>query len=310
MIRRGQALVSAKSDSGDIEEKLFVGTLGVNCIEYTKRCLATFNTRCKKVKFVYIDNGSNDETVRELQKWHSNNPDVHEFEKLFNGRNAGVGVGWNQLIDNALKWGATKILICNNDIAFGPHTVDGMCEAYDRIRKEVPETVMVTATNHTKNPDDLKHVRQEWGHAEHPDFSCYMITPETIDRVGKFSEDYDPAFFEDNDMHWRILLMGYKAFSTNWAPYSHIASRTRYGNPNLVTHVNFRQCKIAFHQNMLTDTVDQKVADSRYQAWIEANPQVKHPTLQQVFDFCKEKGLIDERLLRWVDGLDVMSVPV
>jgi len=310
MIRRGKAIVSARASQTKKDEKLFVGTLGVNCIEYTKRCLDTFSSDCKEVKFVYIDNGSDAETVRELQGWSNKNPDVHHFEKLFNGRNAGVGVGWNQLINNALQWGATKILICNNDIAFGPSTANGMCEAYDRLRKEVPETVMVTATNHTKNPNDLKDVRQRWNNHEHPDFSCYMITPETIDRIGMFSEDYDPAFFEDNDMHWRILMMGYKAFGTDWAPYSHIASRTRYGNPNLVTHANFRECKIAFHRNMVTDTVDQEVANSRYLAWIEANPQVKHPTHQQVIDFCKEKGLIKEGLLRWIDSLNVMNVPV
>ena len=310
MLRRGKSVVSVQSKKPKLDEKLFVGTLGVNCFEYSQRCLSTFNSNCKQVKFVYIDNGSNAETIKELDEWKNVNPDVHHFEKHYNGRNAGVGVGWNQLIDMALEWGATKIIICNNDIAFGPHTVDGLCEAYDRLRKEVPETVMVTATNHTKNPNNLKEVKQEWSYAEHPDFSCYMITPETLDRVGKFSEDYDQAFFEDNDMHWRILLMGYKAFGCNWAPYSHIASRTRYGNPNLVTHANFRECKIAFHRNMVTDTVSQEVADSRHQAWLQANPTVKHPKHTEVIEFCRKQGIIGDDLVRWIDQLDIMNVPV
>ena len=310
MIRRGKAVVTAKSKKAPIKEKLFIGTLGVNCIEYTKRCLQTLSTSCAEVSFLYIDNGSSDKTIEELDEWVNNSPDVQHFEKMFNGRNAGVAFGWNQIIDKALEWGATKILICNNDIAFGPHTVDGMCEAYDRLRKEIPETVMVTATNHTKNPNDLPNIHQKWSYAEHPDFSCFMITPETIDRIGKFCEDYDPAFFEDNDMHWRILMMGYKAFGTNWAPYSHIASRTRYGNPNLVTHANFRMNKIKFHRNMLTDTVSQEVADSRYQAWLQEHPGDKHPKHTDVLELCRKKGLIDDKLTQWLDQLQVMNVPV
>ena len=309
MIRRGKAVVTAKSKKAPIKEKLFIGTLGVNCIEYTKRCLQTLSTSCAEVSFLYIDNGSSDETIEELDKWVNSSPDVQHFEKMFNGRNAGVAFGWNQIIDKALEWGATKILICNNDIAFGPHTVDGMCEAYDRLRKEIPETVMVTATNHTRNLGDIGNVKQEWSHHEHPDFACFMLTPESIDRVGMFCEDYDPAFFEDNDMHWRILLMGYKAFGTNWAPFGHMVSQTRFNNPNIISHYRFNVNKTKFCRNMFTYGPEQEVAAERYDAWIKDNPGIKHPKHTEVLDFCRQNGMISNELERYLRDVAIINSP-
>jgi GT2 family glycosyltransferase len=136
-----------------------------------------------------------------------------------------------------------------------------------------------------------------------------MVTPETIERVGYFNEDYDPAFFEDNDYHWRILMMGYKAYGSDWAPYSHIASRTRFENPNLVPHLRFRENKIKFFKNNLTDTVDQEVADERYAAWIKENPDLKHPTVAKVIEFALANGIVTDEVKKWLDNLTVYNVP-
>lgn len=300
----------SSSKSKRYEERLFIGTLGVNCLEFTRRCIDTVKINATAVRFSYIDNGSKPESCEKLKHWAADNSDIHEFAVAFNGRNAGVAVGWNQLIKQAVAWGATKILICNNDIVFGEHTINGLIESYDRLRLENEKTVMVTATNHTKNPNELKDIKPFWKVNEHPDFSCFLITPETIERIGYFCEDYDPAFFEDNDYHWRILMTGYKAFSSDLAPYSHIASRTRHGNPNIVTHDQFRGNKIKFFRNMLTLTVDQSVADLRYASWLNDNPTVVHPTVTQVLEYCIETGLVDAPLRKHLDGLTFESSEV
>lgn len=292
----------------NIDERLFIGTLGVNCLEFTRRCIDTVQTSCKSVRFVYLDNGSKPENVEILKTWKKRNNCIDEFLLGFNGYNAGVAVGWNQLIRMALDWKATKIIICNNDIAFGPKTIDGLVEAFNRLRKEIPETVMVSATNHTKNPAQLKDIKQEWKYAEHPDFSCFMITPEFLDKIGYFDERFTPAFFEDNFTHHRILLQGYHAFSTDWAPYSHIASRTRHGNPNIVTHQNFRENKIKFFRAMITDTVDQEIAVARYKHWIEQYPEQKHPDYQDVLEHCKKTGFIDQSLIDRIAKMTVSNI--
>lgn len=308
--RKGSVSIRKSSNEKKFDEKLFIGTLGVNCLEYTRRMIDSVSVNCSEVKLVYIDNGSSSENQSILKTWKKMNPDIHSFSLGFNGHNAGVSFGWNQLIKIALKWEATKILICNNDIVFGRHTIPGMIDGYDRLRKEDDRTVMVTATNQTKNPNELDSIQPKWAYHEHPDFSCFMITPESIKRIGFFNTDYDPAFFEDNDMHWRILLSGYKAFGTDFAPYSHIASRTRHGNPNLVTHQRFRENKIKFFRNMLTNTVDQTVADQRYAAWLADNGQEKHPHHEQVQEHARKVGLIDAKLERWLADLTFLNVPM
>lgn len=301
MLRKGTIVRSRPKNVQPLKEKLFIGALGVNCLQYTRNCIKSVRTECEEVRFVYIDNGSKEENCAEIKKWKKQNPDIDVFNVAFNGYNAGVAPGWNQLIKVALEWGATKIIICNNDITFGPHTIDGLCKAYDQLRKHVPETVMVTATNHTKRPEQLASIKQVWKHQEHPDFSCFMITPETIERIGFFTEHYKPAFFEDNDTHWRILLSGYKAFSTDWAPYSHIASRTRYENHDIVPHKRFRENKLVFFRYMLTDTVGQEVPDERYAKWLEAHPDQPHPAWQDVNEWCVEQGIITSQMIRWLD---------
>ena len=307
VLRKAQTVRVKDPEAQVLPERLFIGTLGVNCIDYTKRTINTVQTDCEEVRFVYIDNGSKDEVCDELKSYECHNDDIDQFDVGFNGRNAGVGPGWNQLIKLALDWGATKILICNNDIAFGRYTIDGMVNAYNRLREDDHRTVMVTATNQTKNPNELKNIPQKWNNHEHPDFSCFMITPETVERVGMFSEEYLPAFFEDNAYHWTVLARGYKAWGTDWAPYSHIASRTRHGNPELTTHRQFRDNKVRFFLKWMTNTCDQEVIVARYEDYISSHPDDLHPTVEQVMDHYRAKAAPE--LLKWLENLSWKNVP-
>lgn len=302
MLRKGLAVKHRDKDAQELNERLFIGAVGVNCLQYTKRCIASVQTTCKDVRFLYIDNGSDPKNCEQIKGWRNTNTDIDTFNVAFNGYNAGVSVAWNQLIRTAISWGATKILICNNDIAFGPKTIDALVYAFNKLRQEDDRTVMVTATNHTKNPAELPKIKQQWVNHEHPDFSCFMITPECIDRVGWFDKDYMPAFLEDNDYHWRILLSGYKAWGTDWAPYSHIASRTREENPNIVTHIMFRKCKVHFWRKFMTRTVQQEIADQRYEAYYKATGE-KHPKWQSVNAYAHEHGLISNDLIKWLENV-------
>lgn len=292
MLRKGSKTTSVRTKAGsdrEIDDRLFIGTLGIDCVQYSKQCIDTVASDAKAVKFVYMDNGSTDESLAEIRAWKHTNTDIDEFEIVENGSNIGVGVGWNKLIKMAIEWGATKIVICNNDIAFGPYTLDGLCTAYTRLREEIPETVMVTANNRTKDPAKLKDMQQEWTYEEHPDFSCFMITPETIERLGYLSEEYNPGYFEDNDYHHRILLMGYKAWGTGWAPYTHIASRTRYAHPNIVPHEVFRANRAQFYKTFHVDGPDQEIEDERREAFYKGNPDAEpHRPWTEVLEWCLE----------------------
>jgi GT2 family glycosyltransferase len=57
-------------------------------------------------------------------------------------------------------------------------------------------------------------------------FSCFALTPETINKVGLFDENFKIAYFEDNDYHYRMIDLGIDAVRDLWAPFVHFVSRT------------------------------------------------------------------------------------
>jgi GT2 family glycosyltransferase len=59
----------------------------------------------------------------------------------------------------------------------------------------------------------------------HPDFSCFCISHDCYKTVGKFDEEYYPAYAEDADYHIRMHRAGIEAISIN-LPFLHHASQT------------------------------------------------------------------------------------
>lgn len=145
---------------------------------------------------------------------------------------------WNQGAQWAFDHGCDYALICNDDIMFAPECIDNMVDEYERLRGEgvvmvTPNNILAQLANKYdiltyKTPDD------PFTWAEHPNFSCFLITPEYFEKVGLFDENFDPAWHEDNDSHYRATLLGYKEVTTTAAPMVHIGgvSTVMSGPPN------------------------------------------------------------------------------
>jgi GT2 family glycosyltransferase len=93
---------------------------------------------------------------------------------------------------------------------------------------------MVTAMNIAEelaSPQDIVKVnpkdKESTAESEHPDFSAFMISKETYETIGQFDDGFFPAYFEDNDYHYRINLAGMKAITYPMAIYYHYGSRTQ-----------------------------------------------------------------------------------
>lgn len=78
-----------------------------------------------------------------------------------------------------------------------------------------------------------------------PDYSCFAIGRKYCETIGEFDERFTPAFFEDNDSHYRIRLAGYEA--AQWAPYFHYGSTTiktdTERHNEIALHGKFEACK-------------------------------------------------------------------
>lgn len=202
---------------------------------YTRPMLESIKSSIPWAVYV-IDNASTDNTsqLQGVEKLVG--------EKLLiykrNDTNVGCAGGWNQGVQFAIDNGFTHMLILNNDTLLGPKTVDAL---YNRIKQgdkllvsavDVSGEVMV-ATD-ILNPDDIVN-NKEASEAPHPNFSCFMISLETIEKVGMFEEGFYPAYFEDNDYHYRLKLAGGSdaGIATTSAVFYHYGSRTQNESGNV-----------------------------------------------------------------------------
>jgi GT2 family glycosyltransferase len=139
---------------------------------------------------------------------------------------------WNLGTFACIADGCDYILISNDDILLSPHTINHMVESFSLLPKEV---VLVSANNLFGNeqmPDPYAILSkqpetiEEMSYSEHPNYSCFMIKADFFDKVGTFDENFYPAWFEDNDSHRRINLLGYKGVCTTYASCIHFGGQT------------------------------------------------------------------------------------
>lgn len=136
---------------------------------------------------------------------------------------------WNEGIQRAIDQNCDYILVSNDDVIYSPWTIDRLVEAFEASTDDI---VMVTGCNNRGLcPDPI--MMKSWPKVEnpttqeHPDFSCFMVRPNFPLKVGPFDQNLYPAYYEDNEMHIRINVLGYKAICTTAAPYYHYGSQTQ-----------------------------------------------------------------------------------
>lgn len=205
---------------------------------YTKPCLESIKTKYD-YRVVLVDNASSDKTCEEASKLVSS-----KFSHKRNQFNWGVQRSWNYGIQDSFDNGCEYVLICNNDILLHPDCIDRLVERfrmaegnlqYDADTSKLdPKIVMITAMDargecaYPEKLFDLKSAdKGEVGESEGPNFSAYMINRRCWEEVGKFDEGFFPAYFEDNDYHYRIKLAGLKAIVYPPALFFHYGSRTQ-----------------------------------------------------------------------------------
>jgi len=139
----------------------------------------------------------------------------------------GVAPAWNEGIELGIKFFNSKyFFIPNNDILLKKTTIDKLID--DLQRKNVLLSTAFNVNTGYNFAYDLENekIPEIEELTEAPDFSCFMIKKETIDKIGMFDEKFWPAYFEDNDYHFRIKIAGFKAIKNNQNLYWHYGSMT------------------------------------------------------------------------------------
>jgi len=132
---------------------------------------------------------------------------------------------WNNGIKQAITDGCDYIIVANDDTLFAPHSID---EWVDRMSQE-PENVVLTAPLDVKKTFDdpfeivFSDSDTSYEFEENELFSMFMVRKDFWERCGWFDENFDPCWWEDNDMHYRITLLGF-SITKYTVPYIHLGS--------------------------------------------------------------------------------------
>jgi GT2 family glycosyltransferase len=191
---------------------------------YTLPCLASIRTSIEH-RVVVVDNASTDETQQEACKRVNERFVYHR-----NPTNLGVARVWNDGCRDAFDNGYDFALVLNNDILLHPECIDRLVS---RIAGDECAGI-VTPANHREICSDPQEVfridpqtRVRLPDSETPDFAAFLLSRACWQRVGPFDENFAPAYFEDNDYHYRMGLDGMRAIAHPPAVFYHFGSRTQ-----------------------------------------------------------------------------------
>lgn len=200
-----------------------------DCIESVMDAMMRAKTHDIDAHITLIDNNSTDETNEEASKmngdlfFHQRNAERWGFQRSVN---FGVKYG--------IEHGADFILVCNNDIVLHPEAIWRLVERFKRepvvgmvtcmdVSGEIREKGILPMLIGTLNAQEKEAVDE----APHPHFSAFMVSKQCWENVGEFDELFFPAYFEDNDYHYRMKQMGVPAIVLPSAMFFHYGSRTQ-----------------------------------------------------------------------------------
>ena len=181
-----------------------------------------------------IDNNSDKKTKEELADL-----DNREYITIiYNNTNIGCASAWNQGIKIAIEeCNIDYAVVLNNDILLHKDCIDNMI-------KEIklggfPFVSAMDVCKECVKPFDVLDLKvsEKKFVVDAPEFSCYALSIALLNLFekkenifeeyrGLFDQKYYPAYFEDNDFHYRLKLIGMRAVKTNTALYYHYGSRT------------------------------------------------------------------------------------
>jgi hypothetical protein len=139
---------------------------------------------------------------------------------ITNGRN-NVALAWNRGIEQAFGQGASLVVVINLDMLFHSQCFERMA----LLAQEQPDPILWSATE-WKELNTLEQAPLSSEVSDYVDSSCFMADQRLFERVGRFDEEFDPAYHEDSDMLYRIKLAGYKTLSSRSSLFYHLGRGT------------------------------------------------------------------------------------
>lgn len=213
----------------------------IDCVDMTRAAVEDVVAQTLPTALLLLDNGSQPEgraLAEELRVAHPQHVLPWHHDPPF----PALAAVWNRALRWAWEAGADQALVVNNDVRLAPWTYALLREVQQRTNALVVTAVGVTPpqfeTYLAQGPESAvtalgvptesrkDGIRPEGYSYGGPDFSCFLMTKECHDAF-QFDEGFVPAYFEDLDLHRRMLLggAGQRIFGVN-LPFLHYGSAT------------------------------------------------------------------------------------
>lgn len=242
--------------------KVAVVVLNYKGWQDTKQCIEGLKKQTYKNFEIYlIENGSGDDSVKELSKIKLKNLHFHEEPKN-TGFTGGVNIG----IRRAMANGFDAVALLNNDAVPEPKWLEKLVGAMEKHPSAGAVTgLMLNEAGTTIS--DAGDIYSTWGipslRAESLPKSKapksgfvfgatgggVLYRMQVFEKIGLFDEDFF-AYNEDVDIDWRMQLAGYKVWYEKSAIICHKVSATSSKMPGFTTYQVFKNLPQVFWKNV------------------------------------------------------------
>lgn len=141
----------------------------INRADLLNEALGKYVVDFPERKFFIVDNGN--QSIMQHKNISAECP----------GYNLGVAASWNYLARKAFLSGFNGVCLLNDDVYWGKKQ-----DQIDELMANLHGNEFVVSPN-------------AW--------CLFLLTKEVFDRVGPFDERFYPAYYEDNDYHYRMKLL-------------------------------------------------------------------------------------------------------
>lgn len=184
-----------------------------NNLSLTKKAVQSAADQDVPCDIMIVDNASTDGTQQWLQ--------TKNVATVLYTVQISLSACWNQGLKAFWGIGSREVLVINNDVVLRPDTYRLLVSCQEPFITGVSVDRMSQLGNvGDRSPQELITSARP-----HPDFSCFMISKWTTDKVGYFDTEYFPAYYEDNDYHVRMHRAGVKALCVD-VPFLHLGAQT------------------------------------------------------------------------------------
>lgn len=144
-------------------------------------------------RIIILDNGCGKFT----EYLETNSIDFNDTVQILTApHNLGCEPSWNVLLDIVkTNYPNDLCIITNDDLILDPHAIRAFADAAleDLITSDAYALVYCAGGIDAPNA-----------------FSLFMVHPKTfLDTMGRFNDSFKPAYYGDNDMHWRMKIAGH-----------------------------------------------------------------------------------------------------